>query len=75
VLLRCWRFDAARECRFYHRALAPDLVRLALALGHRDIAAEVASAVAAGVALAPEVPTVRSWRCAARLWSAARSSR
>jgi DNA-binding CsgD family transcriptional regulator len=60
VLLRCWRFDAARECRFYHRALAPDLVRLALALGHRDIAAEVASAVAAGVALAPEVPTVRS---------------
>jgi DNA-binding CsgD family transcriptional regulator len=60
LLLRCWRFDAARECRFYHRALAPDLVRLALALGHRDVAAEVASTVAAGVALAPEVPTVRS---------------
>jgi DNA-binding CsgD family transcriptional regulator len=60
LLLRCWRFDAARECRFYHRALAPDLVRLALALGHRDIAAEVARAVAAGAALAPEVPTVRS---------------
>jgi DNA-binding CsgD family transcriptional regulator len=60
LLLRCWRFDAARECRFYHRALAPDLVRLALALGHRDVAAEVADAVAAGAALAPEVPTVRS---------------
>jgi len=60
LLLRCWRFDAARENRFYHRCLAPDLVRLALALGHRDVAAEVASAVAAGVALAPEVPTVRS---------------
>jgi DNA-binding CsgD family transcriptional regulator len=60
LLLRCWRFDAARECRFYHRALAPDLVRLALALGHRGIAAEVARAVAAGAALAPEVPTVRS---------------
>ncbi|MGE5287137.1 MAG: helix-turn-helix transcriptional regulator [Micromonosporaceae bacterium] len=60
LLLRCWRFDAARECRFYHRAVAPDLVRLALALGHRDVAAEVASAVAAGVALAPEVATVRS---------------
>jgi DNA-binding CsgD family transcriptional regulator/tetratricopeptide (TPR) repeat protein len=60
LLLRCWRFDAGRECRFYHRALAPDLVRLALALGHRDVAAEVADAVAAGVALAPEVPTVRS---------------
>jgi DNA-binding CsgD family transcriptional regulator/tetratricopeptide (TPR) repeat protein len=60
LLLRCWRFDAARECRFYHRHLAPDLVRLALELGHRDVAAEVASVVAAGVALAPEVPTVRS---------------
>ena len=60
LLLRCWRFDAARESRFYHRCLAPDLVRLALALGHRDVAAEVASTVAAGVALAPEVPTVRS---------------
>ena len=60
LLLRCWRFDAARECRFYHRALAPDLVRLALALGHRDVAAEVARAVAAGAALAPEVPTMRS---------------
>ena len=60
LLLRCWRFDAARECRFYHRALAPDLVRLALALGHRDVAAEVTRAVAAGAALAPEVPTVRA---------------
>ena len=60
LLLRCWRFDAARECRFYHRALAPDLVRLALALGHRDVAAEVASTVAAGAALAPDVPTVRA---------------
>jgi DNA-binding CsgD family transcriptional regulator len=60
LLLRCWRFDAARECRFYHRQLAPDLVRLALELGHRDVAAEVASTVAAGVALAPEIPTVRS---------------
>jgi DNA-binding CsgD family transcriptional regulator/tetratricopeptide (TPR) repeat protein len=60
LLLRCWRFDAARDNRFYHRWLAPDLVRLALGLGHRDVAAEVSSAVAAGVAMAPEVPTVRS---------------
>jgi len=60
LLLRCWRFDAARENRFYHRCLAPDLVRLALALGHRDVAAEVAGTVAAGVAPAPEVPTVGS---------------
>jgi DNA-binding CsgD family transcriptional regulator len=60
VLLRCWRFDAERESRYYHRCLAPDLVRLALTLGQRDIAAEVAHVVAAGVPLAPEVPTVRS---------------
>ena len=60
VLLRCWRVDTARDCRFYHRFLAPDLVRLALALGHRSVAEEVAGAVAEGVALAPDVPTVRS---------------
>lgn len=60
VLLRCWRVDAKRDNRFYHRSLAPDLVRLALALGHRDVAEEVAGTVAAGVALAPGVPTVRS---------------
>jgi DNA-binding CsgD family transcriptional regulator len=60
VLLHCWRVDAARQNRFYHRCLAPDLLRLALELGHRDVAAEVADTVAAGVALAPEVPTVRS---------------
>jgi DNA-binding CsgD family transcriptional regulator len=60
LLLRCWRVDAAREDRFYHRCLAPGLVRLALALGERDLAAEVAEVVAADVPLAPEVPTVRS---------------
>jgi DNA-binding CsgD family transcriptional regulator len=60
MLLHCWRFDVARECRFYHRCLAPDLVSLALALGHDDVAAEVAGVVTAGVALAPDVPTVRS---------------
>ena len=38
----------------------PDLVRLGLALRRRDVAAEVATTVTAGVALAPEVPTVRS---------------
>jgi len=60
LLLHCWRFDQARESRYYHRCLAPDLVRLALALGHRDVAADVAGVVAAGAALAPDVPTVRS---------------
>ena len=60
LLLRTWRFDVARECRYYHRCLAPDLVRLALALGQRDVAEEVASVVSTGVPLAPDVPTVRS---------------
>ncbi|HRK44334.1 MAG TPA: LuxR C-terminal-related transcriptional regulator, partial [Nocardioides sp.] len=60
LLLRCWRVDEARENRFYHRILAPDLVRVSLALGRRDVATEVADCVADGVALAPEVPTVRS---------------
>jgi len=60
LLLRCWRVDAARQNRFYHRCLAPELVRLALALEQRDVAAEVADTVEAGVDLAPEVPTVRS---------------
>lgn len=60
LLLRCWRFDNAQHNRYYHRCLAPDLVRSALTLGHREIAAEVADVVAGDVALAPEVPTVRS---------------
>jgi DNA-binding CsgD family transcriptional regulator/tetratricopeptide (TPR) repeat protein len=59
-LLRCWRFEDARDDRYYDRCLAPDLVRLALALGHRDVAEEVAATVAADVALAPEIDTVRS---------------
>lgn len=60
VLLRCWRFDVARENRYYHRWLAPDLVRLALLLGHRDVAAEVTGAAQAAAGLAPQVRTVRS---------------
>ena len=60
LLLQCWRVEAARGDRYYHRWLAPDLVRLALALGHRDVAAEVAAAVGADVSLAPDVPTVKS---------------
>jgi DNA-binding CsgD family transcriptional regulator len=60
VLLRCWLADAATGTRYHHRCLAPDLVRLALTLGHPEVAAEVADAVAAGAALAPEVPTVQS---------------
>jgi DNA-binding CsgD family transcriptional regulator len=60
MLLHCWRVDIARESRFYHRCLAPNLVRLALALGHHDVAADVARVVRIGAALAPDVPTVRS---------------
>ena len=59
LLLRCWRSSAALDDRYYHRTLGPDLVRLALELGHRDVAADVADALAAGVALAPGVPSVR----------------
>lgn len=60
ALLRCWRFLDGRGDRFYDRCIAPDLVRLALAFDHRDLAVEVVGAVEGGVALAPEVPTVRS---------------
>ena len=66
VLLRCWRFEAATESRYYHRCVAPDLVRLALTLGHREIAVEVADAIAAGATLAPDVPTVGSVALRAR---------
>ncbi len=59
LLHRCWRSSTAIDDRFYHRTFAPDLVRLALELGHRDVAAEVADAVAAQVPLAPEVPSVQ----------------
>ncbi|EWT01750.1 hypothetical protein N865_07620 [Intrasporangium oryzae NRRL B-24470] len=60
LLLRCWRYDAERGSVFYHRRLAPDLVRLAMASDQRAVAAEVADAVTAAAALAPEVSTVRS---------------
>ncbi|MDU0313123.1 AAA family ATPase [Phycicoccus sp. M110.8] len=60
LLLRCWRSDTAGGSRYYHRRLGPDLVRLALALGHPDVAAEVAADLAADAALAPGVGSVRS---------------
>ncbi|GAA4404851.1 LuxR family transcriptional regulator [Fodinibacter luteus] len=60
VLVRCWRFEAARGDHFYDRCLAPDLVRLGIANGRRDVAAEVTDAVWAGVDRAPEVASVRS---------------
>jgi DNA-binding CsgD family transcriptional regulator len=66
VLLRSWRFEATTETRYYHRCLAPDLVRLALRLGQRDVGAEVADTVRAGAALAADVPTVQSVALRAR---------
>ncbi len=60
VLLACWRRDARTENRYSHRSLAPDLVRLALALDERAVADEVVDAVAVDAQLAPEVATVRS---------------
>jgi DNA-binding CsgD family transcriptional regulator len=60
TLLECWRFLDGRGDRFYDRSIAPDLVRLALALDRRAVAVEVAGVVEAGAALAHEVPTVRS---------------
>ena len=67
VLLRCWRYDATHAIAYYHRRLAPDLVRLALAAGHRTVAAEVAEGAVAAAALEPEVPSVRgvALRCTA----------
>ena len=60
VLLRCWTRDVEREIRYYHRYLAPPLVRLSLSLDRRDVARHVLATVEAGAALAPEVGTVQS---------------
>ncbi len=60
ILLRSWRHDVETGNRYYHRWLAPDLVRLALGSGHDDVAQEAAAVTEAGAALAPEVPTLRS---------------
>jgi DNA-binding CsgD family transcriptional regulator len=65
VPLRQWDRDAERGVAYYHRFLAPPLVRLAVFLGRRDLAARVVAALREGAELAPEVPTVQScaWRC------------
>ena len=60
ALLHCWRVDAVTGNRYYHRVLAPPLVRLALTLGHTDVAHEVAAGIAESAALAPDVPTLQS---------------
>lgn len=60
LLLRFWQLDEQRECRYHHRYLAPQLVRLSLLLDQDDVARTVTEAVEAGAKLAPAVPTVQS---------------
>ncbi len=60
LLLRCWNRDVEREIRYYHRYLAPPLVRLSLAFGQADVARRVVELVEAGTVLAPDVASVRS---------------
>ena len=60
LLMQFWQLDEQRDNRYYHRYLAPPLVRLSLLLGHDDIARTVTAAVEAGAELAPDVPSVQS---------------
>ena len=60
LLTSIWQLDEAREIRYYHRYLAPLLVRLSLVVGENDTAKTVTEAAEAGAELAPDVPTVRS---------------
>ena len=59
VLLRAWNHDVERENRYYHRYLAPPLVRLGVALDRRTMAEEVVAAVEEGAELAADVLSVR----------------
>jgi DNA-binding CsgD family transcriptional regulator/tetratricopeptide (TPR) repeat protein len=59
-LVSLWDHDARRSNRYYHRYLAPALVRLALELDDRRTAERVSELTTADAALAPEVPSVQS---------------
>jgi DNA-binding CsgD family transcriptional regulator len=58
LLRHQWQLQAAQENRYFHRWNGPVLVRLALALDIRDVAADVAAVVEQGSTLAPDVPSV-----------------
>jgi DNA-binding CsgD family transcriptional regulator len=58
VLARFWRIDADRGVRYYHRTLAPALVRLAYAAGRADLIAEVVRGMDEAAALAGGIATV-----------------
>ena len=60
LLASIWQLDEAREIRYYHRYLAPPLVRLSLVVGENETAKSVTEAAEAGAELAPDVPTVVS---------------
>ena len=66
ILLRFWQLDGERDSRYYNRYLAPALARLAVTLGRRDVARQVAGAAEADASLAPGVPTVLSTACRCR---------
>ena len=60
LLLRFWQLDEQRENRYYHRYLAPQLVRLSILLDEAEVAHAVTEAVESGADLAPDVPTVQA---------------
>lgn len=60
LLLGAWEGDVERQNRYYHRYLAPALVRLALSQAEPEIAARVAGLAVEGAVLTPEVPSVQS---------------
>ena len=62
ILRRAWEYAADRSDRYYHRAIGPELVRLALARDEVDLGSHVTELVEVGAGLAPEVATVQ---CAA----------
>ena len=59
LLMQFWQHDEQRENRFYHRYLAPQLVRLSLLLDQGDVARTVTEAVEGAAKLAPDVPSVQ----------------
>lgn len=60
LLLRFFDLDLQRENRYYHRYLAPPLVRLSLFLNEREVAQRVVGAVEEAAHLVPDVPSAQA---------------
>jgi DNA-binding CsgD family transcriptional regulator len=60
LLRRFWEYNVALEDRYFHRYMAPALVRLALSLDHESLAREVADGADHAATLAATVPSVQS---------------